>query len=152
MTAGKNTTTYTSTGSDTIGDVFSTLNTNLPANAQVTASINSQGRLVITSKNTTDQISISGVFASNLGYAVGNQQLQADQGQPAVPLDLVDQLVIEHEQLKQKHVDLDQERRGVRSAFSQSATQRRDPLGIVRRQRQPGQSAGLIGPRRCWIS
>ncbi len=79
VTAGKNTTAYTSTGSDTIGDLISALNTNLPANAQVTASINSQGRLVITSKNTTDQISISGVFASNLGFAVGNQSFKPTQ-------------------------------------------------------------------------
>jgi hypothetical protein len=76
VTAGKNTTAYTSTGSDTIGDVLNTLNTNLPANAQVTAAINSQGRLVITSKNTSDQISISGVFASNFGFAVGNQSFK----------------------------------------------------------------------------
>ncbi len=79
VTAGKATTAYTSTGSDTIGDLISALNTNLPANAPVTASINSQGRLVITSKNTTDQISISGVFASNLGYAVGNQNFKPTQ-------------------------------------------------------------------------
>jgi hypothetical protein len=79
VTAGKNTTAYTSTGSDTIGDLISALNTNLPGNAQVTASINSQGRLAITSKNTTDQISISGVFASNLGYAVGNQSFSPTQ-------------------------------------------------------------------------
>jgi hypothetical protein len=76
VTSGKNTTTYTSTGSDTIGDLISTLNTNLPGNAQVTASINSKGRLVIASKNTTDQISISGVYASNFGYAVGNQSFK----------------------------------------------------------------------------
>ncbi len=76
VTSGKNTTTYTSTGSDTIGDLISTLNTNLPGNAQVTASINSKGRLVIASKNTTDQISISGVYASNFGYAVGNQNFK----------------------------------------------------------------------------
>jgi hypothetical protein len=79
VTSGKNTTAYTSTGSDTIGDLISALNTNLPGNAQVTASINSQGRLAITSKNTTDQISISGVFASNLGYAVGNQSFKPTQ-------------------------------------------------------------------------
>lgn len=79
VTSGKNTTTYTSTGSDTIGDLISTLNTNLPGNAQVTASINSKGRLVIASKNTTDQISISGVYASNLGYAVGNQSFSPTQ-------------------------------------------------------------------------
>ena len=85
VTAGKTTTAYTSTGSDTIGDLISALNTNLPANAPVTASINSQGRLVITSKNTTDQISISGVFASNLGYAVGNQNFKPTQAKAPAP-------------------------------------------------------------------
>jgi hypothetical protein len=79
VSSANNTTAYTSTGSDTIGDLISALNTDLPANAPVTATINSQGHLVITSRNTTDQINISGVFASNLGYAVGNQSFKPTQ-------------------------------------------------------------------------
>jgi hypothetical protein len=73
ISAGGNTTTYTSTGSDTVGDLLSNINTNLPGFAQVTASLNSRGDIVLKSKNTKDQINVSGVFASNIGFAVGNR-------------------------------------------------------------------------------
>jgi hypothetical protein len=79
VSSGNNTTAYTSTGSDTIGDLISALNIDLPSNAPVTASINSQSHLVITSTNINDQINISGVFASNLGFAVGNQSFKPTQ-------------------------------------------------------------------------
>ena len=73
VSAGGNTTTFTSTGSDTVGDLLSNINTNLPDFAQVTASLNSRGDIVLKSKNTKDQINVSGVFAGNIGFAVGNQ-------------------------------------------------------------------------------
>jgi hypothetical protein len=73
ISAGGNTTTYTSTGSDTVGDLLSNINTDLPNFAQVTASLNNRGDIVIKSKNTKDQINVSGVYASNIGFAVGNQ-------------------------------------------------------------------------------
>jgi hypothetical protein len=72
ISAGGKTTTFTSTGSDTVGDLLSTINTDLPDNAQVTAKLNSKGDLVLTSRNTKDQISVSGVYARNVGFAVGN--------------------------------------------------------------------------------
>jgi len=73
ISAGGNTTTYTATGSDTVGDLLSNINTNLPSFAQVTASLNSRGDIVLKSKNTKDQINVSGVYASNIGFAVGNR-------------------------------------------------------------------------------
>jgi trimeric autotransporter adhesin len=73
VSAGGNTTTYTSTGSDTVGDLLSAINTTLPDTAQVKATLNSRGDIVLTSKNTTDQVIVSGVYASNIGFAVGNQ-------------------------------------------------------------------------------
>ena len=73
VSANGKTTTYTSTGSDTVGNLLSTINTNLPDNAQVSATLNSKGNIVLTSKNTNDQISVNGVYASNIGFAVGNQ-------------------------------------------------------------------------------
>jgi len=73
VSAGGNTTTYTSTGSDTVGDLLSNINTNLPDFAQVTASLNSRGDIVLKSKNTKDQINVSGVYAGNIGFAVGNR-------------------------------------------------------------------------------
>jgi hypothetical protein len=73
VTAGGNTTTYTSTGSDTVGDLLATLNTNAPNFAQVKASLNSRGDIVLTSRNTKDQINVGGVYAGNIGFAVGNR-------------------------------------------------------------------------------
>ncbi len=85
ISAGGKTTTYASTGSDTVGDILTAVNFDLPTNAQVTASLNSHGDLVLTSKNTTDMISISGIYAGNLGFAVGHQTFKptAATGTPA---------------------------------------------------------------------
>jgi hypothetical protein len=78
VSAGINTTTYTSTGTDTVGDLIDALNIDLPTNAQVTASLNSSGRLVITSRDDTDTISIggSGTDAAVLGFGIGNNTFQ----------------------------------------------------------------------------
>jgi hypothetical protein len=74
VTAGKNTTTYTSTGTDTVRDLINAINNpNIAANAQVTAALNASGHLVLTSKNTTDAISVGGLFAGNVGFGTGNQ-------------------------------------------------------------------------------
>src|SRR5579863_4648173 len=50
VTAGIHTTTYTSTGTDTVGDLLKTINTNSFGSAQVTVALNSHGNLVLTSK------------------------------------------------------------------------------------------------------
>ena len=39
----------------------------------MTAALNSHGNLVLTSKNTTDVILVGGLYASNVGFGVGNQ-------------------------------------------------------------------------------
>lgn len=72
ITAGMNTTTYTSTGTDTVGDLLKAINTNSYGSAQVTAVLNSHGNLVLTSKNTTDVILVGGLYASNVGFGVSN--------------------------------------------------------------------------------
>jgi hypothetical protein len=72
VSAGQNTTVYASTGADTIGNLLTALNANNFGNAQVNASLGRNGRLVITSRNDTDTITIGGVYASNIGFAVGN--------------------------------------------------------------------------------
>jgi hypothetical protein len=72
ISAGANTTTYTSTGSDTVGDLIDAINIDLPTNANVTASLNSRGQIVITSRDTTDTIAIGGTYASNIGFGIGN--------------------------------------------------------------------------------
>ncbi len=70
--AGQNTTTYASTGSDTVGDVMHAINSNLVGTATVTASLNAGGRLVLTSKNHTDTITVGGLYAGNIGFGVTN--------------------------------------------------------------------------------
>lgn len=69
---GTNTTTYTSTGTDTIADLIGAINANAPGNAYVSASLNGSGKLVITAKNTTETITVSGTFASDVGFGNGN--------------------------------------------------------------------------------
>jgi len=78
ISAGLNATTYTSTGSDTIGNLIDAINVDLPTNAQVTASLNAQGRLVITSRNDKDSIAIvgSGTDAAAIGFGTGNSAFQ----------------------------------------------------------------------------
>jgi hypothetical protein len=80
VTAGADMTTYTSTGSDTVGDLMHALNTDLVGNAPVTASLSSSGRLVLTAKNDTDMILVGGVYASNIGFGVNNNSFQPTKG------------------------------------------------------------------------
>jgi hypothetical protein len=80
VTAGGNTTTYSSTGSDTIGDLINAFNIDLPTNAQVTASISSKGDLVFTSRNHKDIVTVGGVFARNIGFGVGHQTFKPTPG------------------------------------------------------------------------
>jgi hypothetical protein len=80
VSAGTNLTTYTSTGSDTVGDLLNALNANDYGNAQVTAALNSSGNLVITSKNDTDTFVVGGIYASNIGFGVGHQTFSPTKG------------------------------------------------------------------------
>jgi hypothetical protein len=69
---GTYTTTYQSTGTDTVGDLVSAINASAPGNAQVAAWLNGSGDLVITSKNLTDTVTVSGDYASALGFGSSN--------------------------------------------------------------------------------
>lgn len=73
VSAGINTTTYTSTGTDTVGDLLKAINANDFGSAQVTAALGPHGNLVLTSKNTTNMITVGGLYASNIGFGVGNK-------------------------------------------------------------------------------
>jgi hypothetical protein len=73
---GTNTTLYASTGSDTVGNLINALNTNLPGNAQVNASLNSNGNLVITAKFSKDPVVVGGTFAPSIGFGSGNNDFQ----------------------------------------------------------------------------
>ena len=82
ITAGDASTTYTATGTDTVGDLINAINVDLPTNAQVTASLDNTGHLVITSRNTSDIIVIggSGTDQANLGFGVGNKEFMPGTG------------------------------------------------------------------------
>jgi flagellar hook protein FlgE len=71
---GTNTTTYTSTGSDTVGDLMNAINAGNVGNATVTASL-SGGNLVLTGNNFTSTVSVTGSGAndaSELGFGAAN--------------------------------------------------------------------------------
>ncbi len=69
---GTYTTTYQSTGSDTVGDLINAINANNPGNARVQAWLNSSGDLVIASKDLTDTVTVSGDYAAALGFGSNN--------------------------------------------------------------------------------
>jgi hypothetical protein len=69
---GTFTTTYQSTGTDTVGDLISAINSGAPGNAQVSAWLNGSGNLVITSLNKIDTVSVSGDYAAALGFGNTN--------------------------------------------------------------------------------
>jgi hypothetical protein len=76
VSAGAHTTRYTSTGTDTVGDLLKAINANDFGSAAVTAALSRSGNLVITSKNTTDIITVGGIYTSNIGFGVGNNSFK----------------------------------------------------------------------------
>ena len=83
---GTYTTTYQSTGTDTVGDLINAINSSAPGNAQVTAWLNGSGNLVISSKNLIDTVSVSGDYAAALGFGSSEHHVRADHassGQPS---------------------------------------------------------------------
>jgi hypothetical protein len=69
---GTYTTTYQSTGTDTVGDLVNAINANNPGNARVQAWLNGSGDLVIASKDLTDTVTVSGDYAAALGFGSNN--------------------------------------------------------------------------------
>ena len=69
---GTYSTTYQSTGTDTVGDLINAINSGAPGNAQVNAWLNGSGNLVISSLNKIDTVSVSGDYAAALGFGSTN--------------------------------------------------------------------------------
>lgn len=69
---GTFTTTYQSTGTDTVGDLVSAVNSGAPGNAQVRAWLNGSGDLVIISLNKLDTVTVGGDYAAALGFGNTN--------------------------------------------------------------------------------
>lgn len=76
---GTNITQYTSTGTDTIGDLINAINS---GPAFVVASLNANGHLTITSRDTKDIITVegSGNDAAALGFGTGNNSFTPKAG------------------------------------------------------------------------
>jgi hypothetical protein len=69
---GTFTSTYQSTGTDTVGDLISAINSGTPGNALVRAWLNGSGNLVITSQNKNDTVTVGGDYAAALGFGSAN--------------------------------------------------------------------------------
>ncbi len=70
---GTNTTTYTSTGSDTIGDLMTAIN---GGSAKVGASLNASGELVLTGTAATASITVGGTASADIGFGVGQNAFE----------------------------------------------------------------------------
>jgi flagellar hook protein FlgE len=75
---GTNTTTYTYTAGDTVAALEAKINSGAVGNAAVSASINSNNQLVLTSTdpNFLQTITIGGSGAADIGFGVGNNSFQ----------------------------------------------------------------------------
>jgi hypothetical protein len=80
FSSGGKTTSYATTGSDTVGDLLLAINTNLPDNAPINAALNNRGDIVLTAKNTTNLITVGGTFAPNIGFSGSNQTFKPTAG------------------------------------------------------------------------
>jgi hypothetical protein len=69
---GTFTTTYTSTGTDTVANLINGLNASAAGRANIAAWLNSSGKLVISSKNDTASLTVAGTYASAVGFGSGN--------------------------------------------------------------------------------
>jgi hypothetical protein len=70
---GTYTTTYNTTGTDTVSDLINAINdTTQSNNAQVNAYLNTSGNLVISALNNTNSVSVTGLFAQNIGFGPQN--------------------------------------------------------------------------------
>jgi hypothetical protein len=76
-------TTYSSNADDTVANLINAINADLPGTAQVTASLNSAGKLVIKGNNVSDSVSVTGTFASNIGFGNNNDTFQPTAPVPA---------------------------------------------------------------------
>jgi hypothetical protein len=85
VSSGAGLTTFVSSGTDTVGDLINALNVDTVGNAPVTASLNSKGQLVITSRNTTNAIVVggTGTDAAAIGFGVGHTTFSPPKPPPA---------------------------------------------------------------------
>jgi hypothetical protein len=80
---GTFTTTYQATGTDTVGDLVSAINSGASGNARVRAWLNGSGDLVITSLNEFDTVTVGGDYAAALGFGTTNDTFAPIKPPPA---------------------------------------------------------------------
>jgi flagellar hook protein FlgE len=80
---GTHTTTYTSTGTDTIANLMSAINA---GSATVSAAVNASGQLVLTGTTATASITVGGTGAADIGFGAGQNSFQ--------PVDLLTQSAV----------------------------------------------------------
>jgi hypothetical protein len=74
---GTNTTTYKSTGSDTVANLINAINAGSTlGTAAVTAALAANGDLVLTGNNKTASITVGGNYAANIGFGAGHVNFQ----------------------------------------------------------------------------
>ena len=69
-------TVYTSTGSDTVGDLIKAINNASPGHARAFAWVDDKGKLNVASTDTSHTITIGGSAAAALGFGTGNTFFQ----------------------------------------------------------------------------
>jgi len=80
---GTFTTTYTSTGTDTVGDLLNAINANVAGHANVAAWLSSSGKLVIAGKDTAHTITVGGSIGSAIGFGGGNNNFLPTSASPS---------------------------------------------------------------------
>ena len=69
-------TVYSSTGSDTVGDLINAINNASPGHAQAFAWVDAKGKLNVAAKDTSHTITLGGTAAAALGFGTGNTFFQ----------------------------------------------------------------------------
>jgi hypothetical protein len=73
---GIGSTVYSSTGSDTVGDLINAINNASPGHAQAFAWLDANGKLNVAATDTSHTITIGGTAAAALGFGTGNTFFQ----------------------------------------------------------------------------
>ncbi len=146
---GTYTTTYQSTGTDTVGDLISAINSGAPGNALVHAWLNGSGDLVITSQNKNDTVTVGGDYAAALGFGSTNATFAPTKPPPISHPVVSSSTSATERQRVEEHCDA---RLGHLGEFGLGAANRRHRRTAARQQRlgrQPSQYIGLrVASRR----
>jgi len=80
---GIGTTVYSSTGTDTVGDLIKAINSASPGHANAFAWLDGKGKLNVALRDTTHTLAIGGTVAAAVGFGAGNNIFQPTASAPA---------------------------------------------------------------------